>query len=229
MSQLFPENEQALSVNGPVGLIECIAAPARGEPKNITAVICHPHPQMGGTMTNKVVHTVARALRDIGCRTVRFNFRGVAGSEGEFDNAVGEIDDLMAVLQWVNEQFPGKAVLLAGFSFGSFVAASGLSRCFDRGIDVKSLILVAPPVHHMPFDALPLFQRPVLVVQGDEDEIVPANLVFEWLDNLKYSGAAATTGKPLLIRLPEAGHFFHGKLTFLKDIITLNALEVAGL
>ena len=227
MSQLFPDTEQVLLLDGPAGHLESIATPGKGDEIGVTAIVCHPHPKMGGAMGNKVVHTVARALRDMGCRTVRFNFRGVGASEGEFDQSVGEIDDLMAVVDWVQEQCPGDRLLLAGFSFGSFVAASALSRCVDKGIDVQKLILVAPPVHHMGFEQLPAFKRPVLVIQGDDDEVVSAESVSDWVANLEPLIFGDASTKPELVKIPECSHFFHSRLTDLKDVITNKALKTS--
>ncbi|MBV1879993.1 MAG: alpha/beta fold hydrolase [Pseudomonadales bacterium] len=224
MSPLFPGSEQVLLLDGPTGQLESIVTPAKSDDIGVTAIICHPHPQMGGTMSNKVVHTIARALRDMGCRTVRFNFRGVGASEGEFDQSIGEVDDLMAVVDWVKEQCPDDALLLAGFSFGSYVAACGLSQCLDLDINVRKLLLIAPPVHHMGFDQLPAFRRPVLVVQGDDDEVVPAASVWEWVDRLELIEFEGDSAKPVLVKLPDCGHFFHGKLPDLKAVIVQNVI-----
>lgn len=229
MSQLFPNSEEVLFLEGPVGSLECIAAPARGAEIGVSAIICHPHPQMGGAMSNKVVHTVARALRELGCRTVRFNFRGVGASQGEYDNAVGEVDDLMAVANWVHTQFPGDELLLAGFSFGSFVAASGLSRCLLEGMEVRELILVAPPIHHMGFYDLPAFERPVLVIQGLDDEVVPADSVIEWAESIESSAQRDDGIMPVLVQMTEAGHFFHGKLTELKNVVMNNVSKMISI
>ena len=106
------------------------------------AIVCHPHSLMGGSMNNKVVHTVARTHRDRGHPVVRFNFRGVGESEGEYDAGIGEGDDLLAVMAWIKHCFPAAQIWLAGFSFGSFVAANATrcAFCFRRS---SSLVLAS--------------------------------------------------------------------------------------
>ena len=112
-------------VAGPAGAIECALDAPPGAPWGV-AVICHPHPVHGGTMDNKVVQTLARAFLQLGWRTVRFNFRGAGASEGHWDEGRGEIEDALAVI--ASEREPGQPLILAGFSFGAFVAATAASR-----------------------------------------------------------------------------------------------------
>lgn len=205
----FPfTKEQALFIPGPCGQLEAMIHAADNQgvfaARQAIAVICHPHPVHGGTMDNKVVTTLMRVYRDLGIHAVRFNFRGVGKSEGSFDNAIGEQDDLLAVIAWVSQQFPGAPLLLAGFSFGSSIAAQ-VSYQAPR---LQHLTLIAPPVERYPYARSGRFYCPVCVVQGGVDERVVAEGVYQWVDALQ--------GAVELIRYPQAGHFFHGYLTPLK-------------
>lgn len=159
-------------------------------------------------MGNKVVTTLARTWRDLGVSTLRFNFRGTGASGGVHDHGVGESDDLLAVLQWLQQQ--GVSQLdLAGFSFGSWVAASTVAR-LPAGLTLGRLVLVAPPVQYEGYAAL---NPPAgtLVFQGDEDEVVEAAAVHAWVGSRQ--------PVPELIRFAGAGHFFHGRLTELKAVL----------
>lgn len=210
---VFSQTETAITINGPVGTLEARAQ--EGEASGILAgsgyavIVCHPHPQHGGTMSNKVVTTLVRTYRDLGVATVRFNFRGVGGSEGEFDHADGEVDDLLAVGKWLKEQRPDARLLLAGFSFGSAVAAGAVYRMNA----VEHLTLVAPPVERYDYDRDGRFPCPVCIVQGEQDEVVVAEGVIRWSE-------AHLESTHELLRYPEAGHFFHGQLTRLKEDLT---------
>lgn len=196
-------------VEGPVGKLQVVVheadpdGPLAREP--FCAVICHPHPLHGGTMDNKVVTTLVRTYRELGVPTVRFNFRGVGKSEGLHDDARGEVDDLLAVAKWTNEQFPGRKMLLAGFSFGSSVASNG-SYLIDN---VVHLTLVAPPVGKYRFSQNDSFPCPVCVVMGDKDELVDAHQVYHWAERIN----PALT----LLRMPEATHFFHRLLVPMRQ------------
>jgi uncharacterized protein len=203
----FPETGAATFLAGPAGRIEIVCElPEADCARSGIAVICHPHPLHGGSMHNKVVTMCERALRESGLRTVRFNFRGIGASEGEHDEGKGELDDLLVVAQWAQQVSPGYVLWLAGFSFGSFVAARGA-----RHLPVKQLISIAPPVSKYAFDALPQADCPWLVIQGDDDDVVEANAVAEWV--------AGMPDKPTLVRMPGAGHFFHRKLMDLRGAI----------
>lgn len=209
----FPfTKEQELFIAGPAGQLQSVihAADPQGQfaAAHSIAVICHPHPQHGGTMDNKVVTTLMRVYRDLGIHALRFNFRGVGKSEGSFANALGEQDDLLAVIHWVKQQFPAAPLLLAGFSFGSSIAAQ-VSYKVDA---VQHLTLVAPPVERYPYDRDRQFPCALCVVQGDQDERVIAAGVYQWVDGLQ--------GQVELLRYPAAGHFFHGYLSALKTDLT---------
>lgn len=200
--------EHRLEIPGPAGVLEAVLTvpPAVANATHF-AVVCHPHPQQGGTMDNKVVSTLVRLFRDHGLPTIRFNFRGVGRSEGHFDLARGEIDDLEAVLRWAREELGAHDITLAGFSFGSYIAAAGSQRLPDLGQGLEHLILVAPPVHHYPFETL-FIPFNAVVAMGDADEVVPPEAVFAWVESLN--------PPPILLRFAGCGHFFHGRLSDLK-------------
>lgn len=204
--------EQDVFISGPVGQIQTVIHQGdeggRFASRNLVAIVCHPHPVHGGTMENKVVTTLMRTYRDLGIHVLRFNFRGVGKSAGSFDNAIGEVDDLLAVIAWVEQQLPQSRLLLAGFSFGSSVAAQASHRVNF----VLHLTLVAPPVERYPYDREGQFPCVLAVIQGDKDELVIADGVYQWV--------AALQGSTELLRYPEAGHFFHGYLTQLKTDLT---------
>lgn len=207
--------ESTLLIDGPAGPLElAIMAPkpleAQPHPGGL-AIVCHPHSQMGGSLQNKVVHTVARAHRDAGHLAVRFNFRSVGRSAGQFDGGVGESDDLLAVLRWARQQCPGGPLYLAGFSFGAYVLARTLAKIAAEGFTIHHALLVAPPVHHFEFQALKAFPCPVTIIMGEEDEVVPATEVYQWVEGI-------VTSKRLE-RVAQGGHFFHGLLGQVKAIV----------
>src|SRR5262245_17371247 len=147
----FPLSQNLQFITGQAGQIETIVSPplpAADQPKKIIAIICHPHPLYGGTMNNKVVTTIARALYDLHIWTVRFNFRGIGKSEGSYANGMGEIQDLTAVLAWVREHFPDYEIWLAGFSFGAYIATSVAAH--EK--EIAQLITIAPAVTHFDFN-----------------------------------------------------------------------------
>lgn len=197
--------EHALFIAGPVGRLEAMWWPS-GPNTHTVAVICHPHPLQGGTMNNKVVTTLMRTWRDKGVATLRFNFRGTGKSEGGHDHGVGEVDDVLAVVQWLSAEQGMKTLDLAGFSFGAWVSAAASARIPQR-VCLQRLVLVAPPVQYAGFDAL---QPPAntLVMQGETDEVVDPQAVTAWV--------ASRQRVPELVRFPETGHFFHGRLGALK-------------
>lgn len=209
----FPfTKEQEVFISGPVGRLQ--AAIHQGDEegvlaaRNLLVIVSHPHPVHGGTMDNKVVTTLMRTYRDLGIHVLRFNFRGVGKSEGSFDNAIGEVDDLLAVIAWVKQQLPQSPLLLAGFSFGSSIAAQA-SHLVDS---LRHLTLVAPPVERYPYDRDGRFPCVLAVIQGDKDERVVADGVYQWV--------AALQTPAELLRYTEAGHFFHGYLTQMKVDLT---------
>ena len=201
-----PPTPEPVTIPGPSGTLEGIYEQPDAGGMDACAVILHPHPLAGGTMTNKVVHSVARALQEFGLPTLRFNFRGVGASCGVFDNGRGETDDSCAAVSWLRQRCGLQALWLAGFSFGSMVALQAAPRC-----QAQRLISVAPPVGRWDFSAIPTPGCPWLIVQGDQDELVDALAVRHW--------AQALNPPPQMVMVPGAGHFFHGRLHDLKSAV----------
>jgi alpha/beta superfamily hydrolase len=201
--------ETPVFIDGPVGQLEALyldVADARG-----VALLCHPNPVQGGTMLNKVVSTLQRTARDAGYITLRFNYRGVGASAGSHDMGSGEVDDAQAVAAWVREKHPELPLTLFGFSFGGFVAASLGGRLEATGVPLARLFMVAPAVMRLSAnDVLPQ-GCPLIVIQPDTDEVVAPQLVYDW--------SAALSRPHELLKVAECGHFFHGKLTDLKDLV----------
>ncbi len=162
---------EAFPIPGPCGVLEAEGLFPAQTPNSV-AVVCHPHSLYGGTMNNKVVHTLLRMFHRLGAAAVGFNFRGVGNSAGHYDEGKGEGDDLAAVVHYARERFGNKPLLLAGFSFGSYVAASRA-----HALQADHLISVAPPVTHFDFAVLPPMQIPWWIVQGDQDEVVDPKAV----------------------------------------------------
>jgi alpha/beta superfamily hydrolase len=204
----FPPESASLTLPGPAGALEVAVDWPDADVARLplVVIVCHPLPTEGGTMHNKVVTMVARALRELGLTTVRFNFRGTGNSEGSFDQGQGEADDLRAVAAWVREQRPDDALWLAGFSFGAYVALR-MANALQPGM----LITIAPPAGRWDFTEIALPTMPWLVVQGEEDEIVDPQAVYDWL--------ARTKADAELVRMPDTGHFFHRKLIDLRGVI----------
>jgi uncharacterized protein len=196
-------------IAGPAGAIECAIDEPADMPRGI-AVICHPHPQAGGTLDNKVVQTLARAFAQLGLRSVRFNFRGIGASEGAWDGGHGEVDDALAVIAAYRGIAEAQAALalplvLAGFSFGGYVAAEAARR-LPEGAKATRLVLVAPSTQK---ERVPPVPSDTLVIHGDADDVVPLAATLDW---------ARPQSLPVTV-VPGAGHFFHGQLTLLKDIV----------
>lgn len=169
-------------------------------------ILCHPHPLYQGTLRNKVVTTLHKAMQNTGCTTVRFNFRGVEKSDGQFDHARGECDDLLSVMRWVKSQSPHSQCLLGGFSFGSYIAHRVASLHPQA---IQALVTLAPVVAQYDFATPPFPQCPQLIVHGEKDEIGPVDQTRQWYE--KYRNAMTQ-----LIIMPDCSHFFHGKLIALR-------------
>ena len=216
MSIPISPNTRPVTIDGPAGRLEaaidapvCDAALSQG-----VAVIGHPHPLYGGTMDNKVVQTIARALLQLGYTTLRFNFRGIGASEGAWDEGDGEKDDMMAVVGYARNlpEFvdkPQVPLVLAGFSFGSYIASQVAEQLAQSEAPAQRLILVGVAasrfsVAHVPGDSL--------VIHGEQDEVVPLAAVMDW---------ARPQHMPVVV-IPGVGHYFHGQLPLLKNIIIRN-------
>jgi alpha/beta superfamily hydrolase len=204
-----PPQAERTSLPGPAGplqaLIETPVIEGQGlQPVSAFAVVCHPHPLYGGSLDNKVVYTVARALEQLGAPAIRFNFRGVGASAGSYDAGRGETADALAVIAYGRRRWPNAALWLAGFSFGGAVAVraageAGPQRLIavEPGITTIAVTDAAPPA------------CPWLIVHGDLDEVVPLEAVRAWADTLSPA--------PQMRVLPGASHFFHGRLNELRD------------
>ncbi len=204
----FPNEPASLVLDGPAGPLEAIIEPPEADvPAHpVIAIVCHPLPTEGGSMHNKVVTMTARALRELGVTTLRFNFRGVGHSAGAFDDGNGERDDLRVVAAWVRAQRPKDRLWLAGFSFGAYVT---LRAAGELQPDV--LISIAPPAGRWEFASIELPTMPWLVIQGEADEIVDPQAVYAWLE--------ASEAQAELVKMPDTSHFFHRKLMDLRGAI----------
>lgn len=190
-------------IDGPAGQIEIAIDAPLTETYGVWGVICHPHPLYGGTMTNKVVTTLAKVFQHCGVHAVRFNFRGVGKSQGQFDHGKGELEDLLAVVHWIQQEHPQRELWLAGFSFGAYIAAKAAIE-----VKARKLIMVAPPVENFPMQQLPPIESEWILVQGDKDEIVSAAAVYAWAKTRKPA--------PHILSFSEGTHFFHGQLGLLR-------------
>jgi alpha/beta superfamily hydrolase len=196
-----------LFLPGPAGRLQAVLERPQNGPVKGGALICHPHPSHGGTLHNKVVYTLARAFVRSGYATLRFNFRGVEDSEGVYDEARGELDDALSALQWLRAEVDAVPVWIAGFSFGAAIA---IRAAVAEPVD--GLISVAPAVRRFAAGLERQPECPWLVIQGDEDELVPVDETIDWVNGM-------APGPELLV-LEGAEHFFHGRLIELRDAVT---------
>jgi alpha/beta superfamily hydrolase len=201
-----PPHSERILIPGPAGDIQALVETPEPHDLRHFAVVCHPHPLFGGTLENKVVHTLARAFEDLGAPAIRFNFRGVGASGGKYDEGVGETDDAMAVIGYARARWPHAALWLGGFSFGGAVAIRAAVRAKP-----ERLVAVAPAVVRLDaLDVSNVLTRscPWLIVQGDADEVLDAQAVLDW--------ASQVSPEPTVRVLPGASHFFHGRLPDLR-------------
>lgn len=189
-----------VAIEGPAGAIACAVDEPAAAPRGVV-VLCHPHPQHGGTMDNKVVQTLARAFLQLGYRAVRFNFRGVGASGGVWDEGRGEVDDALAVI--AAHRDPALPLALGGFSFGGFVAATAATRLPETE-RAERLVLVGPATSRFQVPAVP---TDTVVIHGEADDVVPLSATLDW---------ARPQVLPVVV-FPGVGHFFHGQLTLLKN------------
>lgn len=194
------------SLAGPAGAIEALIEAPGNTPPRAFGVVCHPHPLYGGTLQNKVVHTLARSFQDLGAPTLRFNFRGVGESAGSYADGIGETEDVLAVVAEGQRRWPGAAVWLAGFSFGGAVALRAAARA-----GAQLLVTVAPAVRLIDVSQTKTPDCPWLIVQGDADDLVEPATVLAW--------AAKLVPAPTVKLVPGVGHFFHGRLTELAGLV----------
>jgi alpha/beta superfamily hydrolase len=200
------------TIDGPAGLLEVVLEDPAAAPRGLV-VIAHPHPLMGGTMDNKVVHTLVRAFVLAGWRAVRFNFRGVGQSESAWDEGRGETQDMLAVVahHLADPALRGLPLALAGFSFGGFVAASAHAALQDQAaqnaaaVAPSQLVLISPATRY----EVPPVPAHTLVVEGEEDDVVPLASILDW---------ARPQNLPVTV-VPGTGHFFHGQLATLREVV----------
>ena len=199
---------EKLQFQGAAGAIEVLRdSPAEGAAPQGIAVIAHPHPLFGGTMDNKVVQTLARAFVASGWTAVRFNFRGVGGSAGEHDEGRGECEDMMALVEQVAPQGP---LAIAGFSFGAYVACCALARLWEAR-EIRQVVLVGTAAQRFEVPAIPpAAHERTLVVHGEHDDTVPLAAAMDW---------ARPQILPVTV-VPGGGHFFHGQLPLLKNLVS---------
>jgi alpha/beta superfamily hydrolase len=193
--------ERRSSVAGPAGRLEVAFNVPEGSVRGI-ALIAHPHPLQGGTLDNKVVQTLAKTFAALGYAAVRFNFRGVGQSVGQFDDGIGETDDALAALAAAKLEFGELPVALAGFSFGSYVQTR-----VAHAITAERLVLIGPAVKRFPVEAV---APDTIVIHGEEDDVVALADVLAW---------ARPQQLPIMV-FPGCGHFFHGRLPQLQRVIT---------
>ncbi len=190
---------------GPAGLLEVAIDRPEG-PSLGVAVLAHPHPLHGGTLTNKVVQTLARSCVLGGWTAVRFNFRGVGRSEGAYDEGRGELADLLSV---VEAQAPQGPLCLAGFSFGAFVTSHAVAALHPRR-DIQRVVLVGTAASRFEVASVPAELHPrTLVIHGERDDTVPLSAAMDW---------ARPQSLPVLV-VPGGGHFFHGQLPLLRELV----------
>jgi len=194
-------------IDGKQGELEAIIDKPPEENLHFVAICCHPHPQHGGAMGNKVIYTASRALASLGIVSIRFNFRGVGKSDGVYADGIGEQDDLKAAVIWALGEYPDRKIILAGFSFGARISAMQAVA-----LNASLLLSIAPPIGRIDFNGFERPNCPWLVVQGDDDELVVADQVAEWVNEFE--------NKPELFRMPATTHFFHGKLTELRAVVS---------
>ena len=200
---------ERLTLTGGAGVIEALRDPAQlvdGQSPKGVAIIAHPHPLFAGTMDNKVVQTLARAFVQCGYTAVRFNFRGVGASAGEYDAGKGELQDLLAVVRQVAPEGP---IALAGFSFGAFVTSHALAALWDEGRVAKA-VLVGTAASRFEVAPVPAAAHDsTLVIHGEADDTVELSSVMDW---------ARPQILPVTV-IPQVGHFFHGQLPLLKSLV----------
>jgi uncharacterized protein len=204
-----PPRAERVRIAGPVGEIEALVeipvdAGAVGGAR--FGVVCHPHPLYGGTLDNKVVYTLARAYVELGVPSVRFNFRGVGGSAGRYDEGRGETADALAVIAYGRERWPGASLWLAGFSFGGAVAVLAAAQAGP-----ETLVTVAPGITRVAMADVDSPACPWLIAQGDADDVVEPAAVLDW--------ASRQSRAPEVRLLSGAGHFFHGRLHELRQVV----------
>jgi alpha/beta superfamily hydrolase len=199
---------QKFAMNGVVGNLECALDLPQDAPDQAprgVVLIAHPHPLYGGTMDNKVAHTLARTFIGLGYVAARMNFRGVGESEGVHDAGRGETDDMAQLLAHMRQQYPDLPVALAGFSFGTFVQAQLQQRLEAQGDSAERLVLVGSAAGKW---AMPPVPGNTILIHGEQDDTIPLADVFDW----------ARPQEIAVLVIPGADHFFHRKLQHIRNL-----------
>ncbi len=202
LEPLHTSGDHALQLTAQAGRVEASLLVPEGYDYQTIALLGHPHSLQGGTMQNKVVTTLARLFKDLGIASLRFNFRGVGQSDGVYDAGIGESIDMLELARQCRVMLPDVRLCFAGFSFGSYVAYRAAAQTQSA-----LLLTIAPPVHHYDYATWSPRPSPWLVVQGDDDEVVPLADVLRFAEQQQLS----------VMRLAKTGHFFHGQLLALKE------------
>lgn len=198
--------EHSFTFYGGAGLLEGICHIPKAIKTNHMVILGHPHSLHGGSMSNKVVTTLARAVGDLGIPSFRFNFRGVGRSEGRYDDGIGESEDMLELIHQIEEQFPESQFIFAGFSFGTYV----IYRCAMKKLP-RLLLMVAPAIERYHYLEQARLSCPWWIIQGDKDEVVVPEGVFEFAEH--------HLSEIKLLRFPGATHFFHGQLLKLREAV----------
>jgi alpha/beta superfamily hydrolase len=193
--------QHKFSIPSPSGVLHGVVHMPKGAPRAI-AVVAHPLPIMGGTMDNKIVTTLVKTFAELGFVALRFNFRGVGDSSGVYDEGNGEVEDVLAVVQYAMQEFGPLPLILSGFSFGGYVQARAAEQ-----LHPQKLVLVAPAVGRF---AMPQVPADTLLIHGEMDEVVALGDVMTWARSQHF---------PIVV-VPEATHFFHGHLHQIKAIVS---------
>lgn len=201
--------EESVLIQGPAGQLEALCSVSNALVPEI-GIVCHPHPLFSGNMHHKVVTTVVKALSDAGLNTLRFNFRGVGNSEGQFGHGVGEQEDLKTVLEWAQKE-GFKIHVLGGFSFGAYISVQVASSDFMRAFNLKRLISIALPLQYFGGDSMSPINCSWLLVHGTSDQITPIGPLMAWSQN--------TQQKHQLVCFEGVEHFFHGQLIRLRQLL----------
>ncbi len=203
---MLTNTKKAILIPGTSGPLESLVdLPKKGDSLKGAVVICHPHPLKQGTMRNKVVYYLAKTFNHCAYASIRFNYRGVGLSQGQYDEGIGETEDALSVFDWTRSHLEKhQPIWLAGFSFGCYIALRA-----SQQREAAGLITIAPAVNFLDFKSLNPPQIPWLMIHGDEDEIVPIKDALNWYNQLSH--------KPKLNIMMGAGHFFHGRLNDLRE------------
>lgn len=212
-------------IDGPAGKLEVEALWQNEDPRDPNtkkvALLCHPNPLFDGTMKNKVVTTMFNFARDEGMHVVRFNFRGAGKSTGEHDYAVGEIEDAMAVLQWISDHTSANQLWLGGFSFGGYITARVAEQLLVTPhiwglteMELTKVVLMAPSVENNDASDVMLPTQKTIQIYGDADTVIKPELMKRFAEDKQIASYV----------LEGAGHFFHGRLTEIRTLLEQHAV-----